>query len=180
MTRTVESGLAGLVLAGGRSSRMGEEKAAIHWRGQTLLDHACALLQRVGCERIHVLGRPEQPGGIADAERFAGPARALLGAVNRLHQDTRRLVVVPVDMPCLQVEDVTRLLDEPGVQACFYRDHPVPFVAGVESLSLVPAQTRSLKTLLSAAGASSMDIPDGRRHAFANINTPADIAGLAP
>lgn len=152
----------------------------IRWRGQPLLDHARTLLQRVGCERIYILGRPELPGGIADAERFAGPARALLGAVQWLHQDTRRLVVIPVDMPCLQVEDVTRLLDEPEVLACFYRDHPVPFVTNVESLSRAPAQTRSLKALLIAAGASSMDIPDGRRHAFANINTPADIAGLAP
>lgn len=159
---------------------MGEDKAAIRWRGQPLLDHARTLLRQVGCERIYVLGRPEQPGGIADTERFAGPARALLGAVDRLHQDTQRLVVIPVDMPCLQVEDVTRLLDAPGMQACFYRDHPVPCVASVESLLRVPTQTRSLKALLSVAGATSMDIPDGRRHAFANINTPADIARLAP
>ena len=43
----VGSGVAAVVLAGGRSTRMGEDKAWLDWHGQPLLAHTCALL--AGC-----------------------------------------------------------------------------------------------------------------------------------
>jgi molybdopterin-guanine dinucleotide biosynthesis protein A len=43
----VVPGVAAVVLAGGRSTRMGQDKAWLDWDGQPLLTHTCALL--AGC-----------------------------------------------------------------------------------------------------------------------------------
>ena len=42
---------AGVVLAGGRSSRMGTSKASLEWHGSTLLRRTCGVLQRAGLAR---------------------------------------------------------------------------------------------------------------------------------
>ncbi len=43
-----QSGLAAIVLAGGRSRRMGEDKAQLQLQGEALLTRACRLVQTVG------------------------------------------------------------------------------------------------------------------------------------
>lgn len=48
---------AGFVLAGGRSARMGRDKALLPWGGGTLLDHAIARLSAV-CESVRILCGP--------------------------------------------------------------------------------------------------------------------------
>jgi molybdopterin-guanine dinucleotide biosynthesis protein A len=51
---------AGLVLAGGRSSRMGVPKAALEWHGSTLLRRTCGVLQRAGLQPVVVVRAPGQ------------------------------------------------------------------------------------------------------------------------
>ena len=56
---------AGIVLAGGRSSRMGTPKAWLDWHGSTLLRRVCGLVARgaegviLGCTEIELLIGPE-------------------------------------------------------------------------------------------------------------------------
>jgi len=53
-----ESELGGIVLAGGRSSRMGREKALLEWEGETLVQRAVRLLRMV-CRDVLVVTASE-------------------------------------------------------------------------------------------------------------------------
>ncbi|HBQ16925.1 MAG TPA: molybdenum cofactor guanylyltransferase, partial [Myxococcales bacterium] len=84
MTRPVDAtSLVGIVLAGGRSTRMGEDKAGLVYGGQTLLDHARALLEAAGCSSIYVSGRPDEPDGLEDTNPGGGPAHAIIDMLDR-------------------------------------------------------------------------------------------------
>jgi molybdopterin-guanine dinucleotide biosynthesis protein A len=55
----VQATLIGYVVAGGRSARMGRDKALLPWGGATLLDHAVARLARV-CAEVRILCGPRE------------------------------------------------------------------------------------------------------------------------
>jgi molybdopterin-guanine dinucleotide biosynthesis protein A len=79
----------GFVVAGGRSTRMGRDKALLPWEGTTLLDHAIARLDAV-CADVRILcgptsryedrGRPLVLDEIPDAGPLAAIAAGLRGA----------------------------------------------------------------------------------------------------
>ena len=76
--------LHGLVLAGGRSSRMGRDKAAlVHPDGRTLLRRCHDLLREAGCETIAVSLRHDQeiPAGLDGVEIVRDPEGASLGPI---------------------------------------------------------------------------------------------------
>jgi molybdopterin-guanine dinucleotide biosynthesis protein A len=84
---TVDALLKGLVLAGGESQRMGGDKAAMDFSGQSLLDRAVSLLSEVVAD-VYVSAREEQRklAGrdsyrlVTDSLPFAGPAAGILSA----------------------------------------------------------------------------------------------------
>lgn len=171
--------LAGLVLAGGRSTRMGRDKADIVLEGATLLDRACTLLRQAGAADVFIAGRPDRPGGLADAEPGGGPARALIAAADALAaQGWSRLLVVPVDMPRLTPALVAALGADPG-RACAYDGHPLPLHLPLGALNAEARATHALHALLSATGARYLPPPDDET-LLSNINTPGDLAGLGP
>ena len=53
-------GIAGILLAGGRSQRMGRDKASLPWHGSTLARRAAGLLARVAEPPVIVVCAPEQ------------------------------------------------------------------------------------------------------------------------
>src|SRR3989442_12672846 len=53
-------GSAGVVLAGGRSSRMGTPKAALEWHGSTLLRRTAGIISRVTDGPVVVVRAPGQ------------------------------------------------------------------------------------------------------------------------
>src|SRR6476646_6937137 len=60
----VHAQLSGFVLAGGKSTRMGQDKAAVNLNGRTLLEHALAALREV-CRDVAILGKYELYGTLA-------------------------------------------------------------------------------------------------------------------
>ncbi len=161
----------GIILAGGRSRRMGRDKAALIWRGETLLDRARALLSAAGAERTVVLGRAGVEDGEADGTA-EGPARALEAALARHARSWATVLVVPVDMPLLSPALLRALLDQAPAH---YEGSPLPCALrpGVGR-----ADGNSLFALMRAAGAEAIQRPSGSDHLFANVNTPADLAAL--
>lgn len=84
--------LGAVILAGGRSSRMGQPKEALPFAGDTLLGHCCRQLA-ASCAPVLVLARnaaqtlPPLPAAVerlADTEPDPGPLRALLQAMDHL------------------------------------------------------------------------------------------------
>ncbi|MDO9368088.1 MAG: molybdenum cofactor guanylyltransferase [Sphingopyxis sp.] len=73
----------GAVLAGGRSSRFGSDKALAMLDGRTLLDHAVAAL-RPHCDAVVVVGREDVPDWPhPDMGPLGGIAGALIHAVEK-------------------------------------------------------------------------------------------------
>lgn len=76
ITPTDLPAMAGIVLAGGLSSRMGQDKALLRWQGRSLLAHMCALLQAAGAQTLRVSGSyPVLPGveSVPDLVPRCGP-----------------------------------------------------------------------------------------------------------
>ena len=104
----------GYVLAGGRSSRMGVDKAGLRIGGRTLLDLAVEKLRRVSAAVVVVGMRVDAPAGvrvIADQVAECGPAGGIEAALRDLaavqdevddDQDGAEWAAfLPVDMPLL-------------------------------------------------------------------------------
>ena len=108
--RAMES-TAGFVLAGGRSSRMGREKAYVDFQGMTLLGRALANVSAV-TEHIAVVGPATRFSGEAAAvieDRFPG-AGPLAGSHAALAASTCELnLILAVDLPLVS-PDMLRFL----------------------------------------------------------------------
>lgn len=115
------SPLCGLILAGGRSVRMGQNKASlIHPDGRTLARRCYDLLREAGCETIAVSLRHEQetPAGLADLDLLEiirdpsgeslGPMVGLVTGMS-LRPDADWLVVA-CDLPRLDLATLTHLI----------------------------------------------------------------------
>jgi molybdenum cofactor guanylyltransferase len=105
---------AGIVLAGGRSSRMGESKAWLEWHGSTLAHHAAELLRGVGpVVVVRAAGQalPALPPGVEvvdDARADVGPLQGI--ATGLAAVAAPRAFVCAVDMPFLHPVFVRRVL----------------------------------------------------------------------
>ena len=91
--------LYGLLLCGGRSSRMGQDKARLMLDGQSLLQRGLALLAQAGCQQVFAGG--DYPGvpAIVDLPRWQGRG-PLAGIASALMQQPDALwLILPVDMP---------------------------------------------------------------------------------
>lgn len=104
----------GVILAGGRSSRMRADKAGFAVAGRPMIDWVAAALEDP-CERVVVSGRTE--AGALEALPDPGrPQRGpLAGLVAALHAyPGKHLALVSVDQPWLRSETVRRLGDVAG------------------------------------------------------------------
>ncbi len=92
-----------VILAGGRSSRMGRDKAFLTFQGKPLIEHALQLVRDAGADEVLISGRPEQDfsayncPGLLDLKPDCGP----LGGIERgLHAATHPMVLLlAVDLP---------------------------------------------------------------------------------
>jgi molybdopterin-guanine dinucleotide biosynthesis protein A len=189
------AGLAGVILCGGRSSRMGADKATIRFEGMTLLARAVARLDGV-CDPVLIArgGTSATMTGreaIADAVPNAGPLGGLVAGLR--HSPHRLLAVVAVDLPWVDpglIRMLADLIGDRDVALCETGVGVEPLHAVYSTSILAVAETalagpdRSLRRLIGAANA--LRIPESRwREAgfserFAlNVNTPEDLAEIS-
>ena len=109
---------AGLVLAGGRSSRMGVPKAALEWHGSTLLARTCGVLRRAGLDPVLVVRAPghELPAlptyveVVDDPREGLGPLQGMAVGLTALADRAEVAFVCSTDLPFLHAELVRRVL----------------------------------------------------------------------
>lgn len=171
----------GAVLAGGRSRRMGTDKALLPVGDGTLLDHMLARLRALPLAEVVVCRTA--PGCLADPVPGLGPLGALHGL--SLRYPGRTLLLVPVDMPLLGAATLATLLRGAGDEPRHYADHPLPLrlaltpaaIAAIAARAAPRAGDRSLAGLLRALGATALPLPADLGE-FANLNHPDDWAQL--
>ena len=102
------------LLAGGKSSRMGRDKAALKWEGQSLWQRQIHLLKSLRPEQILISGRPDGPyleseyQIVFDAEPDLGPLGGIMSLLEAC--TTERLLVLAVDMPWMSLPVLEQML----------------------------------------------------------------------
>ena len=182
-----------LILAGGRSRRMGRDKAQIRLQGQTLLDRAAAFWRSLLPEaHIYVaLGQQDHrvtlPQGVTpiyDLSPDQGPMGGLLAAFHTTREEL--LWVSAVDMPALCPEAVATL--EQGRSHCedvcvftqngrpepllgLYRSTCLPSIRG-----LLEAGNGRMGNLLDQVSTTLVPLP--AQSWVQNVNTPKELEAL--
>ena len=123
---------AGIVLAGGHSSRMGTPKAWLDWHGSTLLRRTCGIVARGAGGPVVVVRAPGQelpglPDGVRvveDAREGNGPLQGLLAGLQAV--DGALAFAASTDMPFLHPQFVGAVCAAAGEA-----DAAVPRVGGI-------------------------------------------------
>lgn len=98
---------AAIVLTGGRSSRMGRDKASLVVNGATMLDRVLGALSEAGVAQVVVAG----PTGVNDPEPYQGPLAGIVSAWNVLAESSPDpVVVLSCDLPGLTSDVIEGLL----------------------------------------------------------------------
>ena len=195
-----------VVLAGGRSSRMGQSKALLDWHGQTAVEHTVAIVREgVGGGPVCVVRAPGQELPLLDAivvddpVAYDGPLAALYTGLAALEGKADVAFACGVDTPLLGpafVRAIVRTLhkgDDAVVPTIGGRSQPL---LAVYRVRIVPR----LRALLDDGAGGLRDIPrtcavrqvgewelisdpeldaaDPRLNAAANANTPEEWAAL--
>lgn len=177
--------IAGIVLAGGLSSRMGQDKAQLQLAKQTLLSRAVSLLENIGLKQVFVSGRYPQYASIADIFPQLGPIGGIHACVVQLYDSFDALFIVPVDMPLLNVSQCELLLNKfiQHPQGVFFEEAAFPMILPLnqqlkeylqEALDAPQKRQRSLYRLLKTLNIQAVDYAQQHDFRFQNSNTPED------
>jgi molybdenum cofactor guanylyltransferase len=133
---------AGIVLAGGRSSRMGTPKAALEWHGSTLLRRVTGIVARGVDGPVVVVRAPGQPlpalpdgvEVVEDAREGRGPLQGLAAGLAALDGRAEVAFASSTDAPLLHPAFVRRVIgaldDEVDVVLPRAGGFPHPLAAG--------------------------------------------------
>ena len=149
---------AGVVLAGGRSSRMGTPKAALEWHGSTLLRRTVGILARVTGGPVVVVRAagqelPSLPGHVTvvdDPREGKGPVQGIAAGLAALRGVADIAFVSSTDMPFLHPAFVRRALraleqdQKTDVALPFARGYKQPLAAAYR-VALADAAERLVK-----------------------------------
>jgi len=184
--------IAGVVLAGGQSLRMGQDKATLTIEQRTLLERSVNLLQNVGFEDCFVSGHYDDFDCIIDQQAGLGPIAGIEACAKQLYRDYDAIFIIPVDMPLLAVQDCRNLLQyfltlnttndkltiPPGV---YYQQTTFPMLLTLneplldylaEVVTTTHKKHRSLYRLLETLDIKGFNQKEADTFRFENTNTP--------
>lgn len=183
-------GLAGVVLAAGASSRLGQPKALVEVEGVRLVDRAVASLRLGGCSTVLVVTGAVDLTDV-DAEVVpnptwsAGMGSTLRLALGRLEADPSldAVVLTLVDTPSVSGEVVRRLATvwregSDLVVATYGGSWRTPVVIGREHWAGVRAAATGdsgARTYLTARAAEVTAVECGDLASWWDVDTPADL-----
>lgn len=169
----------GLILAGGRSQRMGEDKARLPLAHSDLLAWQVARLAAC-CDRIVVSGDYPEYASVPDVLPGLGPLAGVHAAALRFPDAA--LWALPVDMPGLRPERLQALRQQAA--PAFYGDSPLPaWFPDTDALAaaiaaMLAAVPRELAVHQLHARLHSRALPALPAQEQANLNTPEDWAAF--
>lgn len=107
--------LTAFVLAGGKSTRMGTDKAFLEFSGRSLLANALELARAVAAE-VRVVGDPARFSAFGTVVRDVYPDRGPLGGIHAAlaSSNTELNLMMAADLPLLDVRFLKHLIDIAG------------------------------------------------------------------
>jgi molybdopterin-guanine dinucleotide biosynthesis protein A len=120
----------GVILAGGLSSRMGQDKSKLTHAGTniSMLNHSKQLLENSGIEHVVISGNVSgcEYQQIPDVIPQAGPVGGIYSVLSKFTNaiQPQGLLILPVDLPFMTVKALTelRIKGELSQKATFFKD----------------------------------------------------------
>ncbi len=186
----------GCILAGGRSSRFGTDKALVVWKGKTLLAHAIERLRPQVDEVIintnsdaSAYMELELPLVTDETDSFDGPLAGVLAGLRWAKASgAAQLVTAAVDTPLFPQDLAAAFLKQAGQKIIAAQSatglHPT---FALWPVSIEPAlaswlstgQSRKMTDFLKSQSFETAQFPTADKlDPFFNINTPEDLAAL--
>lgn len=188
--------ITGIVLAGGRSTRMGQDKASLPFGDETLLARAVRIVQAVA-DAVIIVGQAQQFGGgnpfglpvriVHDPEAHLGPLAGIAAGLGA--SGTELNLIVACDMPLVNPAVLRRLLDlreEADICLAVIDGHASPLCAVYRravantAQAMLDAGERRVMTLLDRVQTKRVDAAvfrdiDPNLDTFVSCNTPDEL-----
>jgi len=166
-------------LIGGRSSRMGRNKALLPWCGRPLIEHLQTVLATAGVGNLKISGELAGYSCIADQQAGLGPIGGLASVAAAVADG--ELLVVPVDMPRITPALLRRLLATPLQRPCRrFEGLVLPLRMRLDATTrevlagilAAVGSARSLRNLQARLGVEELPITSEEERLLINCNTP--------
>ncbi len=180
------SALSAAVLAGGKSSRMGRNKALLELNGMTLIGHVTRIAARVTENVLVITNTPQDYAFLklpmfTDEVKNIGPLGGIYTAL--LHSSHPHCLVLACDLPFLSEKLVRTLAETAGAADIVTVDAgsgPEP-LCSVYSSACLPAIREQIdsgdyKIMRLLQKVRAHVLPVAGEHELENINTPEDFA----
>ena len=178
-----------ILLAGGKSVRMGKNKAQLDFCGRTLLQHQMETAAMLGIDDILISGSIEDTGcsaSVSDELPLRGPLGGIYSCMRRAKHE--KCVVLGVDMPFVSAEILSELVVSHENSGCeiTLAVHNGKFepLAGVYNTSLaerigmlIAEKGVSVRCLMEISTVNYVSF-DQNPHMWHNCNTPDTYAAL--
>ena len=185
--------LDGVVLAAGRSSRMGESKPSLDADGAPFIQRAVTALREGGCRDVIAVLTPED--AVAGAVAAAAGARVVMNtaahseqidslrlALRNLNPGARAVVVLPVDHPLATSATVRALIDAwcarsaPLARATYQGTpgHPTLFAASLFEELLHGDLPEGARSIVSRHEHEALDVAVADPGVTTDVDTPDD------
>ena len=186
----------GIILAGGKSARMGKNKALLEIKGEKLVERTHNLLRTIFPRVIIITNTPEEYTFLKipvfrDFFEYRGPLAGIHSGL--IHSETELNFVISVDMPLITESIINYIADFPTekpITVC-KADGYFQQLAGKYSKSLIPlaeklltssneensSQKYNVSSLLEISGAEIIEAESldfYRKGMFYNMNRPED------
>lgn len=178
------------ILAGGKSSRFGSDKARAMWRGQPLVKHVASLVSGHASSVTVVADVIDKYADlglrtIADHTPGQGPLGGLATAADDLGE-SRWLLLCSCDALVIEPTWLDTLIhvtqsDDPTIEAAAFRAEfwqPMPGLygksCGIKAAELATGEQRSMQRLLGMLNASALPLPEDWPLRW-QANRPSDL-----
>lgn len=181
----------GVLLAGGQSRRMGQDKALLKFNGQPLFERSLALLHRFFSKVIIAGDRPDLAGPDIPAVQDRYPGSALGGLHTGLKTaQTDWICVAPCDMPFPDGRIIERLLAQrngfdavvprtpEGYEPVFALYHKNCLAQMEEMLRRNQFRIYDFYQRINIRYLDPPELAAGWQRALLNVNTPRDLARI--
>nr|WP_321454066.1 molybdenum cofactor guanylyltransferase [uncultured Carboxylicivirga sp.] len=177
--------LTGVILAGGKSSRMGQDKGLMLYRDIPLVKYSIDLFEKLCTDIIISTNNPEYSKFgyplIADEYADAGPIGGLYSSLNASEYDDT--IVSPCDMPFLTSALFQEVLSKKGdakaavIQSSGGRTFPTVGYFHKEALDTIQSQIqkKQFKMLILLEVLNARIIQSDNIEQLANFNAPEDL-----
>jgi len=171
----------GIILAGGKSSRMGTNKAELLYQGMPLLQWQTEKLRSLGLPEVLVSG--EGQNMIPDDFPGKGPLGGLYSTLRSA--SGKQCLVLPVDVPLITVAALEQLLQahRGGITLLCLQGRPEPLIGVYDSclaeaiLPILNSEKTAVWRLLDLTGFRTVPFT-GDAGTLLNCNTPEEFAAV--